>query len=220
MFRSRDVILKQTYRLDAIHAGHTIQTTSTQTLLSPNALVLSPTTTSLAFIPPTNHPTCTHKTIHHYHRPQTPDWTFQSHNSVSSRHIKSFSTVNIDLLFCVVKTVATSHWLRSPLKAEADWNTVARKKENRLHSRSTRKKRRRTFFKLHTSLHQLKTPSEPPCITRACLGHVTSSSSKRIDVMQFILVTRIRQLPHKPSSLPTHSYFHQPQTHLHSSSAN
>ena len=64
VFTSRDVILKHTYRLDAAHAGHTNQTTSTQTLPSPNALVLSPTTTPLTFIPrqPTNHPTCTHKT--------------------------------------------------------------------------------------------------------------------------------------------------------------
>jgi hypothetical protein len=51
MFKSRDVILKHTYRLDTMHAGDTNQTTSTQTLLSPNALSLAPiTTTKLTFI--------------------------------------------------------------------------------------------------------------------------------------------------------------------------
>ncbi len=42
MFRSRYVILKHTYRLDVMHAGGTNQTTSTQTLLTPNALALAP----------------------------------------------------------------------------------------------------------------------------------------------------------------------------------
>ncbi len=60
---------------------------------------------------------------------------------MSSRHIKSFFTTRIDLLDRIVITFATSHWLSSPLKAETYWNTVARK-EGRLHSQSTRKKRR------------------------------------------------------------------------------
>ena len=67
MFRSRYVILKHTYRLDVMHAGDTNQTTSTQTLLFPNALTLTlalaPTTTQVPIHPPpTNHPTCTLKT--------------------------------------------------------------------------------------------------------------------------------------------------------------
>ncbi len=51
MFRSRNVILKDTYRLDVMRAGD--QPTSTQTLLSLNALALSPTT-QLAQINPRN----------------------------------------------------------------------------------------------------------------------------------------------------------------------
>ncbi len=74
--------------------------------------------------------------------PKTPNWTLQSHNSMSSRHVKSFSTIRIDLLPPISVTVATSHWFRSPLKAEAQANTVARK-EGQLHSQPTRKKRRR-----------------------------------------------------------------------------
>ncbi len=47
----------RTYRLDVMHAGDTNQTTSTQTLLSPNALALAPTTTTkLTFISPANEP--------------------------------------------------------------------------------------------------------------------------------------------------------------------
>ena len=87
-----------------------------------------------------------------------------------SRHVNSFFNICIGLLADISVTVATSHWLRSPLKAEASENTIARK-EGRLHSQLTRKKRRRknsyqstataqrrqTFFKLHTSpLHQPK----------------------------------------------------------------
>ena len=40
------VTLKHTYRLDVMHAGDTNQTTSTQTLLSPNALALLHLTTT------------------------------------------------------------------------------------------------------------------------------------------------------------------------------
>ncbi len=54
MFRSCYIILKHTYRLNVVHAvmhaGDTYQTTSTQTLLSPNALALSPIPTKLKFI--------------------------------------------------------------------------------------------------------------------------------------------------------------------------
>ncbi len=59
--------------------------------------------------------------------------------SMSSRPVKAFSNIHIDSLDCIVVTFATSHLLRSPLKAEALQNTVARK-EGRLHSQSTRKK--------------------------------------------------------------------------------
>ena len=82
-------------------------------------------------------------TAHHHQQSQTPDGTLlQSHNSMSSRHVQSFSTIHSDLLSLILVTFATSHWLRSPLKAEAEENTVARQ-EGRLHSQSTRKKRRR-----------------------------------------------------------------------------
>ncbi len=63
--------------------------------------------------------------------PKTPTEP-PNRNSLSSRHIKSFSTIRIDLLAAILVTFATSHWLRSPLKALAvfwaDWNTVARKR--------------------------------------------------------------------------------------------
>ncbi len=42
-----------------------------------------------------------------------------NHNSMSSRHVKSFSNIRIDLLVCIVVTSATFHRLRFPLKAEA-----------------------------------------------------------------------------------------------------
>ena len=80
-------------------------------------------------------------TSHHHHQPQTPDKTLQSHNSMSLRHFKSFSTIHIDLLYCTLVTFATSHRLRSPLKVVAS-NTITRK-DGQLHLQSTRKKRRR-----------------------------------------------------------------------------
>ncbi len=112
-----------------------------------------------------------------------------------SRHVMSFSTTRINLLSCIVVTLATSHWLRSPLKAEAAWNTVA-KKEGRIHSDSTRKKRRRKedlwskilltvqrrqtqtscttnyscFFSIHMSPHHTHlTPFLPNSLSYACL---------------------------------------------------
>ncbi len=110
--------------------------------------------------------------------PQPPDGTLQSHNSMSSRHVKLFSAIQFDLLKDKVVTFATSHRLRSPLKAEAEPNTVARKKADYIHSQRARKEgrgknpdqnaataqRRQTFFKLHTSRQQPKPPSEPPWI--------------------------------------------------------
>ena len=103
--------------------------------------------------------------------PKPPTETSNHTIAWASRHVKAFSTIRVDLLCCISVTLATSHWLRSPSKAEAWSNTVARK-EGRLHSQSTRKKRRRknphqntqtaqrrqTFFELHTSLHQPKPP--------------------------------------------------------------
>ncbi len=56
--------------------------------------------------------------------------------TVCSCHVKSFSNIRIDLLEFIVVTLETSHLLRSPLKAEADKRTVARK-EGRFHSQST-----------------------------------------------------------------------------------
>ncbi len=82
-------------------------------------------------------------------------------------------------------TVATSHWLRSPLKAEADSNTVARKEGTFTFTVNAQEKKAewRTLIKklwqpkegkhsskLHVSLHQPKPPSKPPWITRACSG--------------------------------------------------
>ncbi len=90
----------------------------------------------------------------HLHQPPPQNLTHKEHrnvhkkcmnfscDSMSSRHVESFSTIHIDLLPYMLVTFATSHRLRSPLKAEAEWNTVARK-EGWLHSQSTGKKRRR-----------------------------------------------------------------------------
>ncbi len=102
-----------------------------------------------------------------------------NHYCTSSRHVKSFSNICIDLLAYISVTFATSHWFRFRLKAVARSNTVARK-EGRLHSQSTRKKRRRkspdqntvklkegkqTLFWFHPSPHQPKPPSEPVQVT-------------------------------------------------------
>jgi hypothetical protein len=60
-----------------------------------------------------------------------------NHNRMSSHHVKSFSNIRIDLLAKISVTFATSHWLRSPLKAELNENTIAKKRrhqEGRLHS--------------------------------------------------------------------------------------
>jgi hypothetical protein len=128
-----------------------------------------------------------------------------NYNSMSARHVKSFSTIRVDLLAFISVTLATSHWLRSPSKAEAPANTVARK-EGRLHSQSTRKKTKaegRTLTKIfqqpkegkqhsskyiHTSLHQPKPPRVNLLESQEhiCSGHVTSSSNihtYRLDVM-------------------------------------
>ncbi len=50
---------------------------------------------------------------------QQKGWTLR-------RHVNSFSNIHIDLLFNIVVTFATSHWLRTPLKAWAEPNTVAK----------------------------------------------------------------------------------------------
>ena len=78
----------------------------------------------------------------HYHHQPNPPTEPSNHNSMSSCHVKAFSNMRIDLLYSIVVTFATSHWLRSPLNFWASVNTVARK-EGRLHSQSTRKKRSR-----------------------------------------------------------------------------
>jgi hypothetical protein len=65
MFRSRYVILKHTNRLDVMNADGTHQTTSTQTLLSPNAFSLAPTTTTkITFISPAYEPSNLYKQNH------------------------------------------------------------------------------------------------------------------------------------------------------------
>jgi hypothetical protein len=153
-------------------------------------------------------------TSHHHQQPKPPTKPF-NHNNMSSRHVKSFSNV---LLPCIVVTFATSHWLRSRLKAEAPSNTVARKKADYVHSQraieggrknpdqnTVTAQRRHTFWKIQTSLRQPNPPKKTPWITRACSGHVTSSFN-----------IRIRQLPHKPFRLPTHSRLnHHHKTYIH-----
>ena len=79
-------------------------------------------------------------TSHHHHQPNSPTEP-SNHISMSSRHVKAFSNIRFHLLSDIVVTFATSHWLSSPLKAEVPQNTDTRK-EGRLYSQSTRKKRR------------------------------------------------------------------------------
>ncbi len=125
-------------------------------------------------------------TSHRHHKPKPPKEP-SNHNNMSSRHVKPFSSIRIYSLNSIVVTFVTSHWLRFPLKAEAELNTVARK-EGRLHSQSTRKKRRRKSH--HTWLHQPKPymTSNHTCTSlnpRACLDHVTSSSN----IQEYVQVT-------------------------------
>ena len=88
--------------------------------------------------------------LHHQPKLQTEP---SNHNRMSSRHVKSFSNTRIDLLPDIAVAAATSHWLRSRLKASAWRKTVARK-EGPLHSeKSTIKEGRRTLIKI---LWQLK----------------------------------------------------------------
>ena len=70
-------------------------------------------------------------TSHHHQQPEPPTEPY-NHYSISSRYVKSFSNICVDLLQYIVVTFATSHWLRSRLKAEVLLNTVTRK-EGRLH---------------------------------------------------------------------------------------
>jgi hypothetical protein len=51
--------------------------------------------------------------------PAQPPTEPSNHNSMSSRHVRSFSNIRIDLLDCIVVTFATSHLLRSLLKVVA-----------------------------------------------------------------------------------------------------
>jgi hypothetical protein len=146
-------------------------------------------------------------TSHHHHQPQPPTEP-SNHNNMSSRPVKSPSAIRIDLLPFISVTFATSHWLRSPLKDKANKNTVATT-EGRLHSQSNaqdkkaeepwskysnsskkanvlRKEANNLQITSITSPTQPPPPSQPPWITRACPGHVTSSSKIRIDLMSFI----------------------------------
>ncbi len=133
-------------------------------------------------------------TSHRHYQPKNST-NPSNHNIMSWRHVKTFFTIHIDLLWDIVVTFATSHWLRSPLKTLVTANTVARK-EGRSHSKLTRKKKRRrnpdqntvtaqrrqTLFNHYTSLHQpkprmnlLKSQEN----VQATLHHVTL----RIDLM-------------------------------------
>ncbi len=135
---------------------------------------------------------------------------------MGSRHVTSFSTIHIDLLSDIVVTFATSHWLRSPLKAEAPWNTNTRQ-DGRLHSQSTRKKRRRkeepwsntlTAQRRQNPLQSIyitpptQTPEWTSLIHKSMFRsrYVILKHTYRLDVI--MLATRIRQLPKKPILSP------------------
>jgi hypothetical protein len=115
-------------------------------------------------------------------------------HEITSRHVKSFSNIRIDLLWYIVLTVATSHWMRSRLKMEAERNTVARK-EGRLHSQSTRKKKRRKNPAKKANIvtshhhHQPKPPTELSNHNRISSRHVKSFSTIRIDLLDRIVST-------------------------------
>jgi hypothetical protein len=123
-----------------------------------------------------------------------------SHTQSSQRPKKAWHLVRITsnnkIPLLKLVTFATSHRLRSPLKAEVEENTIARK-EGRLHLQSTRKKRRRKEEPWSKSniRHQPKPPSEPPWITH----HKSMFRSRygilkhRLDVMH-AGDTRIRKL--------------------------
>jgi hypothetical protein len=85
------------------------------------------------------------------HQPKPPTEPY-NHKSMSSRHVKSFSILRIDLLNCISVTFATFHVLRSPLKAEAHSNTVPGKEGLRtLINILETAQRRQAFFKLYHS---------------------------------------------------------------------
>ncbi len=154
---------------------------------------------------------------------QSPDWNLQSHNCMSSRQVKSFSNVRIDLLAELSTSFATFHLLRSPLKAEASENTVARKEG------------KRTLIKIlwqpkegkHSSnyIHHSTNPN-PRVNLHESQGHVQVTLRHPQTYVStwcnaWLLVTRIRQLKHKPFCLPAHSHSHQPPPqNLHSYPAN
>ncbi len=177
---------------------------------------------------------------HSWTQPPKPSTVLFNHNTISSRHVKSFSNIRINLLWGILSTFATSHWWRSPLKAKAPANTVARK-EGRLHSQPTRKKRRRkeklineimwqpkegkTLFKLHhtSPLHQPKPRLnllESQEHIQVMLCHPQTYVSTWCNACwrhEWMLVTRIRQLPHEPffsQRTRTFTNHHHP-THIH-----
>ncbi len=107
-----------------------------------------------------------------------------NHNSMSSRHANSFSNIRIDLLANILVTSATSHLLMSPLKTEASANTV-NAQEKKAKGRTLIKRLCKPKEGKHSSnyIHHATNPNPRVGITRACSGHVTSSSNIRIDSM-------------------------------------
>ena len=130
--------LRSPLKAEAISKGHLVRivplvTNPIRCYYGPWEYTQSPTFFNTTSLPSLHHIITTNS--------NTPDRNLLSHNSMSSRHVKSFSTIYIDLLEGMSVTCATFHRLRSPLKMEKI-NTVARK-VGRLHSQSTCKKSRR-----------------------------------------------------------------------------
>ncbi len=138
-------------------------------------------------------------TSHHHHQPRPPTEP-SDHNSMSSRHVKSFHNIRIHLLPFIVVTFATSHWLRSPLKAIASRNTVARK-DGRLHSQSTHKKEGGRKSPDHNTvtaqtpdyIHSLRTRKKANILQSTYNSmssrHVKSFHNIRIHLLPSIVVT-------------------------------
>jgi hypothetical protein len=127
MIRSRQVIHKHAYQLDVTHAGDTNQTTFTQTLLPPNALILSPSTTQLTFTPRQQTTQLVHTKITPFHQPKPP----MNHNSmIRSRQVH---------LQTYVSTLCNACW----------WHEL-----HNVHTNPSASQRTHTFTKHHpTHIH-------------------------------------------------------------------
>ena len=118
---------------------------------------------------------------------------------MSSRHVKSFSNIRIDLLRLKLVTFATSHWFRSLLKVWASANTVARKRRPITFTRQRARKERwnTTLIKIlkhhkegkHSSnyIHQ-EIASRPNKHTTAWEHLITA---KKHEISQGNLITKV-----------------------------